>query len=559
VRRKLYTTSTAAREIALAAGLTAAVLPAFLLAIPAIAQDSAGHAAIPAYAAARTRADIVRFRARVESALAEAHAQRAFWGILVADQDTGEPLFELNADHFFVPASNAKIVTSALALATLGPDYTFQTTLESDVAPDSSGSLRGDLLLVGRGDPDLSNRKFPYAGKVEHEGAADIVLAEMADAVAAKGVKEIAGDIVADDTFFPFDPYPAGWNIGDLYFTFGAPVGAIAFNDNSFTLTVMPGPLAGEPAILAVEPGVALDGFGHEIITGPADAKPDFAVVRRPGIDFILLRGLMPLGHEPIKLDLALTDPAKAAAASLKELLEARGVRVAGTVRVNHAPPPDTSDAGDLPPIASGQLAAQPARMILAEHHSPSLLEILRVTNKVSQNLYAELLLRTVAREKAGVGSTVAAMRVEQDFLKQAGIADGDIALSDGSGLSHDDLVTPRAIVQLLRYAAQQPWGADYFSTFPLAGQDGTLETRMKGTAAAGVVRAKTGALEHARALSGYATTVAGAHLVFAIFTNNSVARGHDATSVIDSIAVAMVETLRPAPKPAAAKTKKKK
>ncbi len=153
--------------------------------------------------------------------------------MVVVDRDTGETLYALNADHFFAPASNAKIFTTALALATLGADYQFRTTLESSGTLGSDGRLAGDLILVGRGDPDLSNRKFPYAGNGEREGPVDRVLAEMADAAVAKGLREVDGDIVADDSYFPYDPYPAGWTAGDLFFTFGAPVSAIAFNDNT--------------------------------------------------------------------------------------------------------------------------------------------------------------------------------------------------------------------------------------------------------------------------------------------------------------------------------------
>jgi D-alanyl-D-alanine carboxypeptidase/D-alanyl-D-alanine-endopeptidase (penicillin-binding protein 4) len=518
-----------------------------LSAIPCAAQKSS-QTKPPAPAAssrAKSRPDLVRFRARVEAALSEIHAERAFWGVVVADQDTGAILYELNADHFFTPASNAKIFTTALALATLPPAFRFHTTLEAQAALGADGRLVGDLRFVGGGDPDLSNRKFPYTGKIEHEGPVEKVLEEMVEDAVAKGLKEVAGDIVADDSYFPYDPYPAGWSVGDMFFTFGAPVSAIAFNDNSISIDVLPGARAGDPAVIAVEPGVALGSFEHEITTGPTDAKPDFAVVRRPGTDFLLLRGLIPLGHASVKIDLAMLEPAEMAALSLEQLLEARGVRVTGTTRVHHAPPPDTSDAGDLPPLPEAtQAAPEAAPTVLAEHISQQLIESVRVTNKVSQNLHAELLLRTVAREKTGVGSTGAGLKVEQEFLTSAGVADGDVVLADGSGLSGTDLVTPRAVIQVLRYAAQQLWGADYMSTFPIAGVDGTLETRMKGTMAEGLIRAKTGALEHVRAMSGYATTLRGEHLVFAIFGNNGTQRGRDATAAIDAIGVAMVETL---------------
>jgi D-alanyl-D-alanine carboxypeptidase/D-alanyl-D-alanine-endopeptidase (penicillin-binding protein 4) len=504
----------------------------------------------------RPRPDAGRFRARVDAVLSDAHAQKAFWGILVANMNTGETLYELNADRFFTPASNAKLFTSALALATLGPGYQFRTTLESHGALGIDGRLSGDLILVGRGDPDLSNRKFPYQGKVEREGPTEQVLVELADAAVAKGLKEVNGDIVADDTYFPYDPYPAGWSVGDLFFSFGAPVSAIAFNDNTITIEVQPGAHAGDPASVSVEPWAAREILSDEISTIVAGEKPALAVVRQPGPNFILLRGSIPLDHAPIKLDLAMTEPAESAARALKQLLEARGVHVTGGISVKHAPPPESMEAID-PPL--GAVAPQPpavsSSVVLAEHMSPPLLEVVRVMNKVSHNLHAELLLRTVAREKAGSGSTEAGINIEQDFLKMVGIAEGDVVFSDGSGLSRDDLVTPRAVVELLRYAARQAWGADYISTLGIAGVDGTLETRMTGTAAAGLIQAKTGAIEHVRSLSGYATTLRGEHIVFAIFGNNNTQHGRDATEAIDAIGVAMVETLGlpPAPK----KTKK--
>jgi D-alanyl-D-alanine carboxypeptidase/D-alanyl-D-alanine-endopeptidase (penicillin-binding protein 4) len=522
----------------------------FLLSFPAAAQKplekhTTGVTTPHTPAHQKVRPDAARFHARVDAALADAHAQKASWGVLVADRDTGETLYELNADRFFTPASNAKLFTSALALATLGSVYQFRTTLESRGTLGTDGRLSGDLILVGRGDPDLSNRKFPYQGKVEREGPAEKALVELADAAAAKGLKEIDGDVVADDTYFPYDPYPAGWSVGDLFFSFGAPVSAIAFNDNTISIEVQPGVRPGDPASVSVEPWAARENLTDAISTSPADEKPALAVVRQPGPDFILLRGSIPLGHVPIKLDLAMTEPAESAARALKQLLEARGVRITGGISVRHAPPPESMEAVDPPP---GPVAPQPPvdsnSIVLAEHMSPPLLEIVRVTNKVSHNLHAELLLRTVARERAGTGSTEAGINVEQDFLKTAGIADGDVVFSDGSGLSRDNLVTPRAVVALLRYAATQMWGADYVSTLGIAGVDGTLETRMTGTAAAGLIQAKTGAIEHVRSMSGYATTLRGEHIVFAIFGNNNPQHGRDATEAIDAIGVAMVETL---------------
>jgi D-alanyl-D-alanine carboxypeptidase/D-alanyl-D-alanine-endopeptidase (penicillin-binding protein 4) len=524
--------------------LLAAMLP---MARPVLAQESTAKEPEKRLAAgsthAKSRADVVRFRARVQAVLSEAHAQRAYWGVLVVDRDTGETLYELNADHFFRPGSNTKVFATAFALATLGSGHNFRTTLDTRVTLPDDGRLAGDLFFIGSGDPDLSNRKFPYAGKVERDGPVEKVLIELADAAVARGLKEVDGDIVADDSNFPYDPYPAGWSVGDLFFTFGAPVSAIAFNENSISIEIRPGDHLGDPAVILVEPGAAIDSFGHEIITSAAGEKPDFSVLRRPGLNFVLLRGSTPLGHAPVKLDLAMTDPAETTARTLKQLLEARGVRVTGGIRVQHAPPPLRSvDVAVVLP--RGRPEPPSNSYVLAEHVSPALLECIRLTNKISQNLHAELLLRTAGQVKAGLGTTDAGLWLEQDFLKTAGIREGDAVLVDGSGLSQNNLVTPRAITDLLLYAFRQPWGTDFLSTLPIAGVDGTLENRMKGTAAAGRVWAKTGTLEHEHSIAGYATTPRGEHLVFAIFGNNNPQRGHDATAPLDEIAVAMVETL---------------
>jgi len=526
-----------------AKAVTAAVLAALFAATPAEPQGRSRRA--PA-AHSQPRSDLVRLRARVEGALDAAHAQKAYWGVLIADARTGQTLFELNPERAFVPASNTKLFTTALAMAALGPDYHFRTTVESRGALDPDGRLHSDLSLVGRGDPDLSNRKFPYEGKVERDGPADNVFEELADAVVAKGVKEIDGDIVGDDSYFAYDPYPASWTVGDLYFSFGAPVSAIAVNDNTLAIEVKPGEREGAPALLTIDPWAGYETFGHEITTGPIGSKPQFEVVRQPGPYPTLLRGSIPLGAEPAKLALAMQDPAEYAAHLLKRLLEARGVRITGQARAQHALLPPNA----VSPAPPGDPVSAPAdSVVLAEHLSPPLLELVRLLNKISQNLHAELLLRAVARGKTGVGSTEAGLKVEQEFLKSIGIADGEVLLADGSGLSGNNLVTPRATVSLLRWVVQQPWGDAYVLTLPVAGQDGTLETRMKGTAAAGHVRGKTGALEHVRAISGFATTLGGERLVFAMFGNNNPQSGHDASATLDAIAVAMVEEIGAPPR----------
>lgn len=525
------------------------VLAAVVVAPPAAAQkkSSASPSAKPRSAArSKSRADVALFRERAESILANPRAKKADWGILVEDRDTGEILYERSAERLFTPASNAKLFTSVAALALLGPDYRFHTTLESQGALGDDGRLSGDLILVGRGDPDLSNRKFPFAGKAEFDGPVDQVLAELADAAVAKGLKAVDGDIVADDSYFLYDPVPAGWSFGDLYFTFGAPVAAIAFNDNSVNVEVRPGAIEGDAATISVEPVTAASTIMNSIKTAPAGGKLEFGVTHAAQSAFCYVFGTIPLGHGPARLDLAMRNPAETAAATLRQLLQTRGVRVGEAIRVVHGNPAVTCQGIRAQVILPACLAGAPHKnsLVLAEHVSPPLLEGVRVMNKLSLNLHAELYLRAIAREKKGVGGTDPGVWAVGDFLKSIGIAEGDVNLTDGSGLSENNLVTPRAVVALLRYAAQQPWGADFVSTLPIAGVDGTLEERFRGTAAARGVEAKTGGLDRVHALSGYATTLANEHLIFSIFENNSGERGRDATAELDAITVAMVEVL---------------
>lgn len=505
----------------------------------------AAHAGSAAGKSARgnARPDVVRFRARVEAILARGDAGRSYWGILVADRDSGETLYSLNADHFFTPASNAKLITTALALATLGSKYRFRTTLESEGSLSADGKLAGNLILVGRGDPDLSNRILPFAGEFARQGATDKIFAEMVDAAIGKELREVNGDIVADDSYFPYDPYPAGWSVGDLFFDFGVPVSAITFNDNVVSIVIQPGARPSDPAVIATQPAAVLETLAHSVITSAVGGMPEIAVVRQPGADFLLLRGTVPLGHAPIKLDLAMIAPAETAARTIKDLLEARGVHVTGGIRVQHSAPPETTAAGE--PVLPPALLPEPkGRLVLAEHFSPPLRESIELTNKISQNLHAEIFLRTVGREKLGLASTAAGLKVEREFLHSAGVPDGDVLLSDGSGLARDDLVTPRAMVDLLRYASREPWASDLMASLPVSGANGTLIGRMKNSPATGLIQAKTGATERVHALTGYATTLRGEYLVFSIFCNNDAQHGTNASKPVDDIATAMVEML---------------
>src|SRR5690348_4854847 len=213
------------------------------------------------------------FAAAVSTILAGNPVNKGEWGILVEDASSGEVLYEQNADRYFVPASNMKLFTSALALARLGPDYRFRTTLETPGALSADGKLTGDLMLVGRGDPDLSNRKFPYVLKEEFDGPPEKAVAELADSLVAKGVKEITGDVVGDDSYFPRERYPEGWEIDDMVWEYGAAISAIVVDDNTVTLTLTPGEKLGDPVQAMAEPATPEFTVNNQVVTAAQGVK----------------------------------------------------------------------------------------------------------------------------------------------------------------------------------------------------------------------------------------------------------------------------------------------
>jgi D-alanyl-D-alanine carboxypeptidase/D-alanyl-D-alanine-endopeptidase (penicillin-binding protein 4) len=474
----------------------------------------------------RVAASTRKFGERADALLAPAPADKGEWGVLIINAETGETLYELNADKYFVPASNMKLFTTALALAKLGPDYRFHTTLETRGAVSPDGVLTGDLFFVGRGDPNLSNRKFPYDLKEEFDGPPEKALAELADALVAKGVKEIAGDVVGDDSYFPHEAYPNGWEIDDMVWEYGAAVSAIVVDDNTVALTLTPGESAGTPVQATVAPATPDFTVQNDVVTSAAETKSDLTLTREPTSKVVVIRGTMPAHSAPRKLVLAIHDPAEHAAALLARLLAERGVKVAGVSRSTHVAEP---------------VGAAP-RAVLAEHVSVPLGDSVKLVNKISQNLHTEMLLRAAARSTAVWNTPEDLVKFPADFYTAAGIAPEDVIQTDGSGLSRHDLVTPRAVVALLKYAQSQPWFAPYYASLPVAGVDGTLETLMKNTPGAGRIHAKTGSVEHVRTRSGFAETPNGRRLIFSFLSNNQGGKNHEASDALDGLCLAMIE-----------------
>jgi serine-type D-Ala-D-Ala carboxypeptidase/endopeptidase (penicillin-binding protein 4) len=486
------------------------------------------HAGSTTKAAAAT----LRFAKRVDTLLGAEPASKGEWGLLIADAETGETLYEQNAAKYFVPASNMKLFTTTLALDKLGLEFRFHTTLESTGVVTPEGELSADLVLVGRGDPNLSNRKFPFNLKEEFDGPPERALAELADALVAKGVKKMSGDVIGDDSYFPRERYPNGWEVDDMVWEYGAAVSAIVVNDNIATVTLTPGQAAGDAVQAVVAPRTPDFIVDNQVTTSAANVKPDLTLTREPGAHLVVVRGTLPEKSAARKLVLAIEEPALHAATLLKALLEQRGVQVDGGLRAQH-------DAVVVEGIT-------PA--VLAEHVSIPLGDSVKLVNKISQNLHTEVLLRTAMRQTGIWNSFDDVAKFAADFYAQVGIAPDDVIQTDGSGLSRHDMVTPRAMLTLLRYAQTRPWFESFFASLPVAGVDGTLEERMKNTPAAGRVHAKTGSVEHVRTMSGFADTPGGRRLAFSFMSNNEYGKNHETTDAMNGLCLAMIEEFNAVP-----------
>jgi serine-type D-Ala-D-Ala carboxypeptidase/endopeptidase (penicillin-binding protein 4) len=444
----------------------------------------------------------------------------ASWGIEVRSLSTGRTLYARSAEKAFRPASNMKLVTTAAALDAYGPDARLRTTVETAGRLDGLGRVLGDAYLVGRGDPDLSARFTP--------GRPTAAFEEMADALVAAGVRRIEGRLVGHEGTFTGDRRGPDWAWDDLAWGYGAEVSALSFADNLVEASLKPGERVGDAAVLDVAPRLGCVAVSSSVTTSeprpataPAAADEETVSVRRePGSNEVRFSGNLPLGGSWTG-ELSVSDPARCAARVFADVLEAKGVRVTGGVATTSEPLP-------------------PGTRLLAAHESPTIAEIVRVVNKESQNLHAEMLLRLVGLKAKGDGSAAAGHGAVTEFLKRLGVPDAGWGLADGSGMSGFDLLTPRGLVALLAAMDRHPCAAALRDSLPVAGVDGTLEKRMKGTPAEGRLVAKTGTMHLARALAGYVTTVRGERLAFAIVVNNHEGRAREATAAIDDIGVAL-------------------
>ncbi len=457
---------------------------------------------------------------RIQTLMAASPAvARGRVGFKFADADTGAVLAEHDATHFFTPASNAKLYTTALALVRLGPGYQFRTELRTSSAWHAGQDTVANLQIVGGGDPNLSGRALPYQVNAP-EGDPLAALKPLLDKVSEQGIRCVTGDVTGVAGRYGGEAYPDGWTLDDTLYSYGAPVSALSLNDNSVSVIVRPTEL-GELADLELRPGVAHFVVQNQVTTDASEAA-HVKLSRPPGSNEIILTGSIGQRVNQWREDVAVDDAALFTAEAFVDLLRERGITVGGAARGQYEQTNPTAVAGTA----------------LGEQLSHPLSEIAQVINKVSQNLHTEILLREVAFLRTGTGSQENGDKEREAFLNEAGISrDGTgYAIDDGSGLARQDLTTPDSTVALLRWMWARPERDVWVNTLPIGGLDGSLQHRFRNIAGAGRVRAKTGLLSHVNTLSGYIETREHGCIAFSIMVNGTAGHDADVRDFIDKL-----------------------
>lgn len=447
----------------------------------------------------------------LDAILDDASLRPAHVGIVIESLTTGKRLYEHNGEKLFVPASNMKLFTSAAALIALTPDFRFETGLFTD-GRIHSGALNGNLIIKGSGDPTISGY-FNESDPIR-------VFRQWAIKLKEAGVSKVRGNIIIDNSLFTGPPYGAGWNFDDRIYCYSAPKDAFSFNNNCIQLDIIPAGRTGEAPEIIMEPVTKFIKVinGVKTVKDRADRTIAFEYTS-PGV--LRVNGAIALSDAASTHYIAVHHPAQFGGYVFRETLASSGITVKG----------DIACARNCPVVSPAPLEnnGMPWRKI-AVYRSPRLSEIIKVVNKLSNNLYAELVLMAAGKAAANAATSREAITAALSTLRNAGIDTDRLTMEDGSGLSRYNLITPGSAVQLLKAMAKGPYARHFIASLPAIGNEGTLKSRLKGPAAAGRVRAKTGTMAHVRNLSGYIITDRNETLAFSILCNN-----HDApVSAID-------------------------
>lgn len=437
--------------------------------------------------------------------------ENAHWGVLIESLTTGDIWYEQNMDKLFMPASNEKIPTAASALTILGPDFTFETNLYYNGEIIDS-VLKGDLIVRGNGDPTFYTKFFddPRAP-----------FFSWADTLLKLGIKEIDGNIIGDDNAFDDNGYGNGWSYDGLDSWYSAESGALQFNENYIDLQIIP-PTRIEDSVKII-PNVESNYFSIINKTTVSDTGRTRVSFDRPfGTNNIIVSGLVKTGSKAFERTPTISNPTLFYVTVLKETIINKGILITGK-------------AIDCDDIENWELYLAKCKLIIS-HHSPALKDILKGMMKRSQNMYAETMTKTLGWNESGIGSFREGKKVVEKVLADFGIEPKTYAYTDGSGLSRYDYISPHQIVKILKGMRNSKNWDTWKELLPIAGVDGTLKNRMKGTKAEGNVRAKTGTIANTRGLSGYLTTVDGEDIVFSFLINGHLRSSEDTELITDSV-----------------------
>ena len=461
-------------------------------------------------------------RQAIDSMVAQPKFSNAHWGILIVDPERGDTLYSRNAGKLFMPASNQKIVTGAVALTLLGPEYQFATTYAAR-GPREGGVLRGDLVVIGRGDPSMSDHM---------RGDVMQALKAVPDSLRAHDVRYVSGRLQRAGDAFPDAWHGFGWGWDDFDFAYSAGVDELFFNEGYFQVTLRGGQREGSRAQTSVRPDIGYPSLRAMVTTV---RKPDSVLaadsttrqprLRSPSATMDSASGVVTItgqiyNNDSTTIDVAYRDPGLAYLYAIRKTLTEQALTI----------------EGGLDPRLPRDSVSQLDTLFVIK--SPPLREILPALEKPSQNQIAEILFKTLGLERTGVGTADSGRAVIERQLTAWGIASTAFAVRDGSGLSRHDYIAPDAIVRVLDAMRKSPGFAVFRDALPLAGVDGTIANRMRGTSAAGNVHAKTGFVDKARSLSGYVTTANGRVLIFSLLCNNWTTTSREVDQVADAIAV---------------------
>jgi D-alanyl-D-alanine carboxypeptidase/D-alanyl-D-alanine-endopeptidase (penicillin-binding protein 4) len=445
----------------------------------------------------------------------------------------GKEIAAIRPDERFLPASNTKLFTAAAAFHRLGDMTRSDPSMGASLRLITGEGQPPSLFLVGGGDAML----------LDAPDCTRDCLSDLANAVALNGVTTVE-EVIADETLYAREPWPPGWSQDDLVTRSGAPVSALTVNSNEFGLIIAPGESVGAPAIITWRAGPELYDIENHVDTIAADTdeagdgnikEAGVSVERIPGDTDVRVFGKIRLGASPIRLPVAVHDPAWAAATRFARLLQARGIAVTEGIEARYRPFRAYDPASK--PFDSPRPGIEIARLL-----PPPLIEDVTFLMKQSQNLHAELLLRRLGLVE-GDGSREAGLKIVEAMLAEAGVPRWGWDLSDGSGMSVYNRVSPHAVAGLLLWTARQPWGEAFRATLPIGGVDGTIRRRFTGTSLEGRIFAKTGTLNGVNALSGFLTTKSGKTLIFSAFANERPSSGASAIAALDATLVTIAET----------------